>query len=344
MDSASWLRSDGDRQRWLLHSRMAAEWVKWANHTNDYNVPYWEVGNELNGDWELAWLPDGSTMTGEHYAQHFLKFAKAMRAEDPTIKLGGPACSDLALDFVEALIRDGGNELDFISIHAYPVGVNVKNSREKFAAIESMREAARKVHRWIETYQPQRQDKIEIGISEWNIKVNEDRDTAELINGIWSALWIGALFEEGIDFANQWDLSTYVREGGHSAFYIDEKNDRILPKSQYWALWIWGNLMGNQLVKSKIRGHKDIHSFVTRSEDGLQIMLINTSETHPLKLSLETWVHTAQHNDTPFPAHNTSGIHTPISPSGVARPVSSPFNSIKAAPSPCQNSASQSCT
>ncbi len=267
--------------------RMAAEWVKWANHTNDYNVRYWEVGNELNGDWELGHrLPDGSTMTGERYAQHFLKFAKAMRAEDPAIKLGGPACSDLALDFVEALIRDGGNELDFISIHAYPVGVNVKNSREKFAAIESMREAARKVHRWIETYQPQRQDKIEIGISEWNIKVNEDRDTAELINGIWSALWIGALFEEGIDFANQWDLSTYVREGGHSAFYIDEKNDRILPKSQYWALWIWGNLMGNQLVKSKIRGHKDIHSFVTRSEDGLQIMLVNTSETQALKLSL----------------------------------------------------------
>ena len=31
---------------------------------------------------------------------------------------------------------------------------------------------------WISKYQPQRIDEIEIGISEWNIKVNEDRDTA----------------------------------------------------------------------------------------------------------------------------------------------------------------------
>lgn len=268
--------------------RMAAEWVKWANRTNDYRVRYWEVGNELNGDWELGHrLPDGSTMTGEVYAQHFLQFAQAMRAEDPSIKLGGPACSDLALDFVEELIRDGGDELDFVTLHAYPVGVRTKASEQKFAAIEEMRAAVRKVHRWIEKYQAPRKDEIEIGISEWNLKVNEDRDTADLINGIWSALWIGALFEEGIDFANQWDLSTFVKEGGHSAFYMDEATGAIVPKSQYWALWMWGNLMGDQLVKSKIKGHQQIRSFVTRSQAGLQVMLINTSEDHPLTLEIQ---------------------------------------------------------
>ncbi|CAI8349739.1 MAG: Intracellular exo-alpha-(1-_5)-L-arabinofuranosidase 1 [Opitutia bacterium UBA7350] len=266
---------------------MAAEWVKWANHTHNYGVRYWEVGNELNGDWEIGHrLADGSTMTGEIYAQRFLQFAEAMRAEDPSIKLGGPACSDLALDFVEALIRDSGEALDFVSIHAYPVGVNTKDSGEKFAAIDEMRKAARTVHQWIETYQPQRKEQIEIGITEWNIKVNEDRDTAELINGIWSALWIGALFEEGIDFANQWDLSTSLKEGGHSAFYFNQYKDIITPKSQYWALWMWGNLMGDQLVKSNIKGHKQIKSFVTRSDEGLQIMLINTSEDEALNLRI----------------------------------------------------------
>ena len=268
--------------------RMAAEWVKWANQKQNYGVQYWEIGNELNGDWELGHrLPDGTTMTGELYAQRFLQFAAAMHSEDYSIKLGGPACSDLALDFVEELIRDGGEALDFVTLHAYPVGVNTKENEPKFAAINKMREAARQIHRWIETYQPQRKDQIEIGISEWNIKVNEDHDTVDLINGLWSAIWIGAMFEEGIDFANQWDLTTFAEDGGHSAFYIDETNGITIPKSQYWALWMWGNLMGDALVQSTIKGHSAVSSFVTRSEAGLQIMLVNTSESKEASVRIE---------------------------------------------------------
>lgn len=267
---------------------VAAEWVKWANQTQDYGVRFWEVGNELNGDWELGYRqPDGSSMTGEIYAQRFNEFAKAMHAVDPDIHLGGPACSDLALDFVEELIRDGGDAVDFISIHAYPVGVNTKASADKFAAIQDLRDAIHRIDGWIEKYQPERADEIEIGVSEWNIKVNEDRDTAELISALWSALWIGAMFEEGVDFANQWDLTTYTTEGGHSAFNIDESTMTVKPKAQYWALWMWSNLMGDQLLSSKVKGDDSVKSFVTRSEEGLQIMLVNTSETDEASIDIK---------------------------------------------------------
>ena len=150
---------------------------------------YWEVGNELNGDWELGHrLPDGSSMDGTIYAHRFVEFAKAMHAVDPDIHLGGPACSDLSLSFVEELIRDGGEAVDFISIHAYPVGVNTRKNADKFAAVSDLRKAIKRVNGWISKYQPQRIDEIEIGISEWNIKVNEDRDTTNLISALWSAL------------------------------------------------------------------------------------------------------------------------------------------------------------
>lgn len=269
--------------------QVAAEWVKWANLKEGYGVRYWEVGNELNGDWELGYrLPDGSSMTGTIYAQRFVEYAKAMHAVDPSIQLGGPACSDLALDFVEELIRDGGDAVDFVSIHAYPVGVNTRDSAKKFAAIEDLRTAVDKIDGWIEKYQPERADEIEIGISEWNIKVNEDRDTADLISALWSAIWIGTLFEEGVDFANQWDLTTYTAEGGHSAFNIDETNMTVKPKSQYWALWMWSNLMGDELLESKLSGSDSVKTFVTRSADRLQIMLVNTSETEHAKITVDT--------------------------------------------------------
>lgn len=269
--------------------QVAAEWVKWANTQQNYGVRYWEVGNELNGDWELGHrLPDGSSMDGTVYAQRFVEYAEAMHAVDPDIKLGGPACSDLALSFVEELIRDGGDAVDFISIHAYPVGVNTRDSAQKFKDIDALREAIGRVDGWIEKYQPERADEIEIGISEWNIKVNEDRDTADLISALWSALWIGTMFEEGVDFANQWDLTTYTAEGGHSAFNIDETNMTVKPKSQYWALWMWSNLMGDELVKSQLKGDEHVHSFVTRSEGRLQVMLVNTSETDHASVSIDT--------------------------------------------------------
>ena len=268
---------------------LAAEWVKWANQKQGYDVRYWEVGNELNGDWELGHrLPDGSSMDGTTYAQRFIEFSKAMHAIDPDIHLGGPACSDLSLSFVEELIRDGGDAVDFISIHAYPVGVNTRQNSDKFAAVSDLRKAIKRVNGWISKYQPQRIDEIEIGISEWNIKVNEDRDTAELISALWSALWIGVMFEEGVDFANEWDLTTYTEEGGHNTFYINEGNMSVMPKSQYWALWMWSNLMGSEMLKSDLSGMESVKSFVTRSDTGLQIMLINTSETKEATVAVQT--------------------------------------------------------
>lgn len=267
--------------------KLAAEWVKWANKKQGFGVTRWEIGNELNGDWEMGHrLPDGSSISGEVYAQRFLQWAEAMRAEDPDIRLGGPACSDLALDFVEETIRDAGEQLDFVSIHAYPVGVKEKKSANKFAAIDQLYEAVARIDRWIERYQPDRVDEIEIAVTEWNIKVNEDRDTAELISALWSAIWVGAMFETGVDFANQWDLTTYTPEGGHSAFNIDESSMTVKPKSQYWAMWMWSNLMGDELVSSKIEGNERVKSFVTRSEDGLQIMLVNTSQTEEVDLRI----------------------------------------------------------
>lgn len=265
--------------------QLAAEWVRWANLKNNYNVRYWELGNELSGDWELGHrLPDGSSMTAEIYAQRYLKFANAMRAIDPSIKLGGPASPDTELDFTETLIRDAGDAIDYVSFHAYPVGVSVRKPDQKFADIETVRKAIKKIRTWIQKYQPERDDVIEIGLTEWNIKVNEDRDTADLINGLWSAVFIGTLFEAGVDFANQWDLVTQVKEGGHSTFYHDEAT--LLPKSQYWALWMWGQLMGNELLASKVTGSDSVYSYVTRSEEGLQIMCINASVTESCQIKL----------------------------------------------------------
>ena len=57
----------------------ALEWVRYANITNKYGIKYWQIGNEVEHD-------DKLTMT--EYTNLFIDFATAMKAIDPTIKVG----------------------------------------------------------------------------------------------------------------------------------------------------------------------------------------------------------------------------------------------------------------
>jgi len=67
-------------------AEMAAEWVRWANLKMGYGVKYWEIGNELEGNWEIGHIQhDGTKMTGELYARKFIEYAKTM----PQLKSAG---------------------------------------------------------------------------------------------------------------------------------------------------------------------------------------------------------------------------------------------------------------
>ena len=287
---------------------MAAEWVRWANIKNDYNVKYWELGNELEGRWELGHiLPDGTKMTGEIYAQRFKAFAETMKAVDPSIKTGGPASSNDKGAFIKEVLRDAGNLVDFVSFHTYPVKNRQKTEAEFFDAAFTLEPAMKKIRGWIAEYQPKRKSEIEIAITEWNSKVVEDRVTADLMNGLWCTMWIGEMFRNGVSFANQWDMMTATETGGHGLFYFDQFNfeqpgvpqeemDRqfesfdplCVPKGQYWALWLWSRFMGDELIASTLSGAPNVYSVVTRSPDGLQILFVNKSRDQAVPVRLKS--------------------------------------------------------
>lgn len=64
----------------------AADWVTYSNVTKNYGFKYWEVGNENYGSWEydthaIKWDP-------VTYATEAKNYIAAMKAADPTIKVG----------------------------------------------------------------------------------------------------------------------------------------------------------------------------------------------------------------------------------------------------------------
>ena len=67
-------------------SNEAAAWVASANMTNHCNFKYWEIGNEVYGKWEA----DSNSLPHDPltYATRAAGYITAMKAVDPTIKIG----------------------------------------------------------------------------------------------------------------------------------------------------------------------------------------------------------------------------------------------------------------
>jgi hypothetical protein len=81
-------------------SNQAAAWVKYFNVTNHCYVKYWEVGNENFGGWEqdnntnMAYFGQEVAHDPWTYAMRFKDYYNAMKAADPTIKVGAVVLPD----------------------------------------------------------------------------------------------------------------------------------------------------------------------------------------------------------------------------------------------------------
>jgi hypothetical protein len=112
----------------------AADWVRYANVTKGYGIKYWEIGNEVygNGLYGATWEADNhSSKTATTYATNLVQYANAMKAVDPTIKIGavlttpggwpdgivGPGDT---MDWNHTVMSIAGSKIDFVIVHQYP--------------------------------------------------------------------------------------------------------------------------------------------------------------------------------------------------------------------------------
>lgn len=113
----------------------AARWVAYCNepetteqgmkraangHPQPYHVKYWGIGNEVWGAWQIG------TTSAEEYTRRLLRFIKAMRAVDPTIKLvavgNHPLTNspdDPAALWNKEVLSKAGDQIDYLSWHIY---------------------------------------------------------------------------------------------------------------------------------------------------------------------------------------------------------------------------------
>ncbi|MGC9055362.1 MAG: alpha-L-arabinofuranosidase C-terminal domain-containing protein [Candidatus Saccharicenans sp.] len=127
-------------------------------HPEPFGCRFWSIGNEMYGDWQLGHMPL------KDYVLRHNRFAQAMKAKDPSIKLVGVGAIG---SWSEGMLKACADYLDFISEHFY-VGEQPGLLTHVFQVPRAIRRIA-EAHRYYRKTIPELKGKnIRIALDEWN--------------------------------------------------------------------------------------------------------------------------------------------------------------------------------
>ncbi|MFG1867055.1 cellulose binding domain-containing protein [Micromonospora arborensis] len=190
----------------------AAEWVRYANVTKGYGAKFWTVGNENygNGHYGSAWEADNHPdKSATQYARLVIEYADAMKAVDPSVKVGAvltmpgnwpdgiTAGSDPG-SWNQTVLSLARGKIDFVDVHWYPGGT----AAESLARTSHIPDATYLLRQQLTRYAGPNADRIGISFTELNVGVGQNTQPGAL----FLADAYSALLENGVFTAHWWNV------------------------------------------------------------------------------------------------------------------------------------------
>ena len=188
----------------------AAAWVQYANVTKGYGAKYWEIGNENygNGLYGANWEADNhADKSATAYANAVVAYSNAMKAVDPTVKIG--AVLTMPANWPDGITAGGdpgswnqtvlslaGSKIDFVDLHWYPGGSSAADSLTKPSQLN---DALYVVKQQIAKYAGGAN--LGISLTETNVGVGENTQPGAL----YLADAYSGLLENGVFTVTWWD-------------------------------------------------------------------------------------------------------------------------------------------
>jgi Glycosyl hydrolase family 79, N-terminal domain len=212
----------------------AAAWVQYANVTKGYGVKYWEIGNEIygNGEYGSAWEADlHSAHDPSTYGANVVQFSKAMKAVDPTIKIGavltapGNWPDGQSPDWNSAVLAQCAGAIDFVIVHWYAQSPGSESDAALLGAphngdsvspgIASMSASLKAL---IQHYGGANAGNIQIMVTETNsVAYDPGKQVLSLVNGLFIADDMATWLENGAANVDVWDLHNGSNAGNNSS-------------------------------------------------------------------------------------------------------------------------------
>ncbi|KOX13352.1 alpha-L-arabinofuranosidase [Saccharothrix sp. NRRL B-16348] len=277
----------------------AAAWVRYANVEKNYGVKYWEIGNENygNGHYGSGWEADHHpSKSPTYYATLVRDYATAMKAVDPTIKIGavlttpgewpdGIAAAGDSGSWNEIVLEIAGPVVDFGIIHWYPGGDTAAQVLAKTDRVKDQIALVRE--------QSRRLAGKDLGIALTEVNTSYGRNTQP--GALFAADAYATMIGQGVFNVDWWNVHNGIGQVREIAGHPDYDDYGLLssgtcnadgtvcepalntPFAPYHAISMVSRFArpGDQLVTAAstdplVRGHA-----ARRPDGGLAVMLIN---------------------------------------------------------------------
>ncbi|MEU4697967.1 PA14 domain-containing protein [Nonomuraea dietziae] len=174
------------------------------------------LGNELN----CACTPDKPEMPAGEYSRRFNLIADALRAENPAVKVGGPATAWNDLGYIRTFLEGSRDRVDFLDYHDYGNGSEPITDEALLGSVIRQYETdIKEVSALAESVLGR---KVELQIGEFNSDFDDPdgHRTLTHFNTLWGAAALGQMLHAGAgafqygDKNGQLGLTSTKGEGG----------------------------------------------------------------------------------------------------------------------------------
>jgi hypothetical protein len=333
----------------------AAEWVRYANVTKDYDAIYWTIGNENygNGHYGATWeADDHADKSPAEYAANVVAYAQAMKAVDPRIKVG--AVLTMPANWPDGLVGSGdqgtwnqtvlsraGAVIDFVDVHWYPGG---GTAAEALARTEHIEDAVFLLRQQIGRYAGADAGRIGISLTETNVGVGPNTQPAAL----FLADAYSRLLEQGLFTVQWWNVhngigtvSTVAGQTDYGDFGLLSSGGCLAdnsvceppmntPFAPYHAMTVVSQFArpGDQLVRAGTNNPM-VSAHASRRPNGdLAVLLVNKDQdlAHTVAVTYHGWTPSGAVPVVSSYPNGATAVHT--APAGTATSQTLPAYSL----------------
>ncbi len=285
----------------------AAAWVEYVNgpadsrygamraangHPAPYGVRQWELGNEIFGSWVRGHV------TAEQYAEAAVRYARAMRAVDPSLRFiavgEGPFPDAPNADaWDSAVLRTAGADIQYLAVHDYTTAAENAKAPDPRAAVMARAGAFEADYRHIgdliHQLAPSRD--IKIIVNEWNLFY--DAATIQSMDGAVYASRMMNGFERDGDVVEANSISDLLN--GWVGGVIQASRDRVYGTAEFYAVDLYSRHLGTDRLDTAISspalpgGPPALDGVATRSADRSQLFfkVSNADPEHPVAARID---------------------------------------------------------
>ncbi|WP_158993696.1 alpha-L-arabinofuranosidase [Mucilaginibacter sp. L196] len=251
----------------------AANWVRYDKG----RTTYWEVGNEIYGDWEAGYRIDQTQnkdgqvqiQDGTTYGNHFKVFADSMRAAaaqvgNTNIKIGvvldgaadqNGASEGQVSNWNNNVLTAEGNTADFFVLHNYYTPYE-QNSQPS-VILGTPAPGTSQMMAWVKTSVANAGvTQKPVAMDEWNIFSTGSSQMVSNIAGLHAVMTLGEALKDQISMTSRWDLANSYDNGddmgmfNNSAPYQGAEPGAPAwnPRPAFYYMYFFQNYIGDHLL------------------------------------------------------------------------------------------------